>query len=148
MAVYHDERLEPSDYRWIRWFRIDQFESERCLTSHFVSSKTLFWLRLPMVLYTTIVIWADIIWCIVIGEFRHFFAYFTHFTFIGLHAYLLVILSRSSPRSLLPMCKKGDNRCILTSLHIMTDSMLPSRKIFALLSSTPSDVLFRSTCDP
>lgn len=74
----------------IRWLRLDQYEAEKSVTSHFVSSKALFLIRVPLALYSTVVLWVDIGWSIATNEFRHFFAYFTHFTFIGLHAYLLV----------------------------------------------------------
>ncbi|KAF7720943.1 hypothetical protein EC973_005752 [Apophysomyces ossiformis] len=90
--TFRDERLEPSRYAVIRWLKIDQFEPERAVTSCFVSSSLLFCIRVPLVLYSTIVLWADIGWCIETAQFGHYFAYFTHLTFIGLHAYLMTTL--------------------------------------------------------
>lgn len=88
--AYRDESLEPSSSKLIQWFKMDQFEPERAVTSHFVKSKTLFYIRLPLALYSVIVMWVDVIYTANTGGFRHFFAYFTDLTFIGLHAYLLV----------------------------------------------------------
>ncbi|KAG2212183.1 hypothetical protein INT46_006018 [Mucor plumbeus] len=76
----------------IQWFGLDHFEPERAITSHFVSSKTLFFIRLPLVLYSFIIMWVDIIYTAKTGGFRHFFAYFTDLTFIGMHAYLITTL--------------------------------------------------------
>lgn len=90
IKAYRDETIENSSLKIVRWFGLDQFEPERAVTSHFVSSKTLFLIRLPLSLYSLIVMWVDIIWTIKSGEFRHFFAYFTDLTFVGLHAYLIV----------------------------------------------------------
>lgn len=90
VRAYRDETIETSSVKIVHWFGLDQFEPERAVTSHFVSSKTLFLIRLPLSLYSLIVMWVDIIWTIKSGEFRHFFAYFTDLTFIGLHAYLIV----------------------------------------------------------
>ncbi|KAI8393890.1 uncharacterized protein BYT42DRAFT_609654 [Radiomyces spectabilis] len=87
-----DQSLEPTRYAIVRWFRFDQFVPERAVTSNFVSSKTLLWIRVPLALYSIIVFWADIIWNIQIGEFHRYFAYFTHLTFIGLHAYFMTTL--------------------------------------------------------
>ena len=90
MPPYRDERIDSSDSKIIRWLKLDHFEPERTLTSYFVSSKTLFMIRIPLVLYSAIVMWADIGTSISTGEINHYFAYFTRFTFIGLHAYLVV----------------------------------------------------------
>ncbi|KAG1446672.1 hypothetical protein G6F56_009498 [Rhizopus delemar] len=92
MTIYCDEPIKRSDSALIRWFSLDRFEPERAVSSNFVSSKTLFILRLPLVLYSFVVLWVDIFWSIITGEFRHFFAYFTDLTFIGLNAYLLTTL--------------------------------------------------------
>lgn len=88
--VFRDEPIQQSSSKIIQWFGLDQFEPERALTSHFVSSKSLFWIRLPLVLYSFIVMWVDIIYTAETGGFRQFFAYFTDLTFIGMHAYLMV----------------------------------------------------------
>ncbi|CAO3642253.1 unnamed protein product [Mucor fragilis] len=87
--VFRDEPIQQSSSKIIQWFGLDQFEPERALTSHFVSSKSLFWIRLPLVLYSFIVMWVDIIYTAETGGFRQFFAYFTDLTFIGMHAYLM-----------------------------------------------------------
>ncbi|KAI9271531.1 hypothetical protein BDA99DRAFT_298458 [Phascolomyces articulosus] len=89
MPPYRDERVDSSDSKIIRWLKLDQFEPERAVSSYFVSSKTLFMIRIPLVLYSAIVMWADIIYSIQRNEIDHYFAYFTRFTFIGLHAYLV-----------------------------------------------------------
>lgn len=83
-------RCAPSDSAFVRWLRLDQFEPERAVTSHLCSSKTLLWLRIPLVLYTTSVLGVDIVWHMIHDDFQHYFAYFTHYTFLGLHAYLVV----------------------------------------------------------
>ncbi|KAG0167940.1 Transmembrane protein 62 [Apophysomyces sp. BC1034] len=104
MMTFRDERLEPSSYAFIRWLKLDQFEPERAVTSYFVSSTILFCIRVALALYSTIVLWADIGWCIETGQFDHFFAYFTHLTFIGLHAYFLTTLYHHA-RYLLNSCR-------------------------------------------
>jgi hypothetical protein len=88
--IYRDEPIPNSSSKVIQWFGFDNFEPERIVTSHFVSSKTLFMIRLPLALYSFVVMWIDIIYTAQTGGFRHFFAYFTDLTFIGLHAYLIV----------------------------------------------------------
>jgi hypothetical protein len=102
MLGYRDESLKASNNKMIQWFGFDQFEPERAVTSHFVSSRTFFMIRLPLALYSLIVMWVDIIWTIKMGEFQHFFAYFTDLTFIGLHAYLMVSINR-------PICEVTTN---------------------------------------
>ncbi|KAI9266293.1 hypothetical protein EDC94DRAFT_646933 [Helicostylum pulchrum] len=92
VQVYRDEPIEPSSSKIIHWFGFDRFEPERAVTSHFVTPKTLFFIRLPLVLYNFIVLWVDIIWTIKSGGFRQFFAYFTDLTFIGLHIYQMITL--------------------------------------------------------
>ncbi|CEG69331.1 hypothetical protein RMATCC62417_05423 [Rhizopus microsporus] len=89
MTKYRDEPIKRSNNTIIQWFGLDQFEPERAVSSNFVSSKTLFIIRLPLVLYSFVVLWIDIIWSIKTDQFRHFFAYFTDLTFIGLNAYLV-----------------------------------------------------------
>ncbi|CEG76173.1 hypothetical protein RMATCC62417_11106 [Rhizopus microsporus] len=89
MSKYRDEPIKRSNNTIIQWFGLDQFEPERAVSSNFVSSKTLFIIRLPLVLYSFVVLWIDIIWSIKTDQFRHFFAYFTDLTFIGLTAYLV-----------------------------------------------------------
>ncbi|KAG0178108.1 hypothetical protein DFQ28_003295 [Apophysomyces sp. BC1034] len=86
---YQDQRLEPSNYAVIRWFGFDRFVPEQAVTSHWVSSKTFLFIRLPILLYSIIVIWTDIGITASEGDGSRFFAYFTHLTFIGLHAYLV-----------------------------------------------------------
>ncbi|KAI7858451.1 hypothetical protein BDC45DRAFT_531648 [Circinella umbellata] len=86
---YRDERIDSSGSKIIQWLALDHFEPERTVTSYFVSSKTLFMIRIPLVLYSVIVMWADIGNSISTGDINHYFAYFTRFTFIGLHAYLV-----------------------------------------------------------
>jgi len=88
--IFRDEPIHQSSSKIIQWLGLDQLEPERALTSHFVSSKTLFFIRLPLVLYSFIVMWVDIIYTAKTGGFRQFFAYFTDLTFIGMHAYLMV----------------------------------------------------------
>ncbi|KAI8144036.1 hypothetical protein BJV82DRAFT_667875 [Fennellomyces sp. T-0311] len=89
MPAYRDERIDSSNSKIIQWFKMDQFEPERAVTSYFVSPKTLLMIRIPLVLYSVIVMWADIGTAIADNEFKHYFAYFTRFTFVGLHAYLV-----------------------------------------------------------
>lgn len=83
-----DRKLPSSNYRVIRWFQFDQFVPEETVTSYWISSKTFFIIRLILTLYSTIVIWTDI--GLSAAGLDHFFVMFTHFTFIGLHAYLVV----------------------------------------------------------
>ncbi|KAG1488820.1 hypothetical protein G6F47_012242 [Rhizopus delemar] len=82
-----DRKLPSSNYRVIRWFQFDQFVPEETVTSYWISSKTFFIIRLILTLYSTIVIWTDI--GLSAAGLDHFFVMFTHFTFIGLHAYLV-----------------------------------------------------------
>lgn len=88
--TFRDEPIHQSSSKIIQWLGLDQLEPEKALTSHFVSSKTLFFIRLPLVLYSFIVMWVDIIYTAKTGGLRQFFAYFTDLTFIGMHAYLMV----------------------------------------------------------
>lgn len=74
----------------VQWFGFDDFKPERAVTSHFISSRTLFLIRLPITVYCFIVMWVDVIYTTQSGEFKHFFAYFTDLTFIGLLAYYIV----------------------------------------------------------
>jgi hypothetical protein len=86
----NNENIRPSNFALIHWLGLDQFEPHRAVNSHFVSSRTLFLIRLPLAIYTLAVLWVDVIWAIKTNEIRHFFAYFTDLTFIGLHAYMIV----------------------------------------------------------
>lgn len=86
--MYQDEKLPPSNYAIIRWFGFDQFIPEATVTSYWMSSKAFFIIRFIITLYSTIVIWTYIG---VTGPYmKYFFDMFTHLTFIGLHAYLVV----------------------------------------------------------
>ncbi|KAI8991771.1 hypothetical protein BDF20DRAFT_997573 [Mycotypha africana] len=89
---YRDEPIPASSVKLIQWFGLDNFEPERAVTSHFISSRTLFYIRLPLTLYTLIVMWADIVYTAQTGGIRHFLAYFTDLTFIGLHSYQMATL--------------------------------------------------------
>lgn len=88
--LFRDEPIPSSSNKVIRWLGLDNLEPEKAVTSHFVSSKVLFFIRLPITIYCFIVMCADIIYTAKSGEFKHFFAYFTDLTFVGLLAYLLV----------------------------------------------------------
>lgn len=90
-----DDRLPTSNSTLVQWFKLDQFVPERAVTSHFISSKALLCLRIPLVLYSTIALWADIGISLATNEFHHYFAYFTRFTFVGLNAYLIVSSSKT-----------------------------------------------------
>lgn len=108
---YQDERLQSSRYSVIRWFGFDQFEPERAVTSYWVSSRVFLCIRIPLVLYSTVVMWADIGTTAQEGTFYKFFTYFTNLTFIGLHAYLvvctadLILMIQTRTRCLLTMLK-------------------------------------------
>ena len=115
MSKYRDEPIKRSNNTIIQWFGLDQFEPERAVSSNFVSSKTLFIIRVPLVLYSFVVLWIDIIWSIKTDQFRHFFAYFTDLTFIGLNAYLVVIWFSKRNMTM-------TNLCIL-------DNSIPPRKV-------------------
>lgn len=87
---YTDEKVRPSKYAIIRWFRFDQFVPERAVTSYWVSSKIFFVIRFILALYSTVVFWFYLIALAIYADFSSFFAQFTTLTFIGLHAYLVV----------------------------------------------------------
>ncbi|KAI8375620.1 hypothetical protein EDC96DRAFT_571717 [Choanephora cucurbitarum] len=87
--TYRDERIPHASNKIIQWFKLDEFQPERAMTSHFISSKTLFLIRLVFALYSLVVLWVDIIYTAQKNEIKHFFVYFTDLTFIGLHAYLI-----------------------------------------------------------
>lgn len=87
---YNDERLPPSGSAVIRWFSLDNFEPERAVTSYWVSSKVFLAIRIPLVLYSTVIMWTSIATSAIEGSMRSYFIYFTHLTYIGLHAYLVV----------------------------------------------------------
>lgn len=86
MQQYQDEKVKPSKSAIIRWFRLDQFAPETAVTSHWVSPKAFFAIRLILALYSTIT------WWVYIGNTRSgkIFAFFTTLTFIGIHAYNIV----------------------------------------------------------
>lgn len=88
---YKDEKVHDSRYRVIRWFGFDQFVPERAVTSYWISSKTFFVIRFILALYSTIVFWFYLGGTAAYSSFTGFFAAFTTLTFIGLHAYLVVI---------------------------------------------------------
>ncbi|KAI9265940.1 hypothetical protein BY458DRAFT_556596 [Sporodiniella umbellata] len=85
--MFQDQKLPPSDYAIIRWFRVDQFAPEEAVTSYWVSSKAFFFVRFTLALYSTVVLWTDI--GLEAHALNHFFDKFTTMTFIGLHAYLI-----------------------------------------------------------
>jgi hypothetical protein len=84
---YQDQKVEPSRFAILRWFGFDQFVPERIVTSHWVSTKTFFAIRFIVALYSTVVLWTDI----GVTNSGKFFQFFTTLTFVGLHAYLIVI---------------------------------------------------------
>ncbi|KAL0077672.1 hypothetical protein J3Q64DRAFT_1746805 [Phycomyces blakesleeanus] len=86
---YEDQRLQESNSKIIRWFGFDQFVPEQAVTSYWVSSKTFLLIRVPILLYTTIVIWTDLGVSAAEGGGSRFFGYFTTLTFVGLHAYIV-----------------------------------------------------------
>ncbi|KAI8382318.1 hypothetical protein BD560DRAFT_477244 [Blakeslea trispora] len=88
--AYKDEMIPSSSNKLAQWLKLNEFQPERAMTSHFVSTKTLFLIRVIFAVYSLIVLWVDIIYTAQFGEIRHFFVYFTDMTFIGLHAYLIV----------------------------------------------------------
>lgn len=87
MQQYQDEKVKPSKSAIIRWFRLDQFAPETAVTSHWVSPKAFFAIRLILALYSTIT------WWVYIGNTRSgkIFAFFTTLTFIGIHAYNITV---------------------------------------------------------
>jgi hypothetical protein len=87
------ESISPSKYAIIRWFKLDQFEPERAVTSHWVSSTTFLLIRTLPTLYAIIVMFADIGTTAQAGTFKYFFAYFTNLTYVGLFSYLVVTYS-------------------------------------------------------
>ncbi|CAO3591604.1 unnamed protein product [Absidia cylindrospora] len=89
---FEDQRLERSNWEFIRWFGFDQFEPERAVTSYWVSSKVFLGIRVLTALYSTIVMWTSLANSAIAGEFRIYFGYFTTLTFVGLHAYLITSL--------------------------------------------------------
>ncbi|KAI8344406.1 hypothetical protein BC941DRAFT_464632 [Chlamydoabsidia padenii] len=108
--VYKDEVIpSPSASRLTQWFGFDQFQPERAVTSHLISSKTFLYIRAVQVLYSGAVQWASICWMAIHYSIGHYFAYFTYYTFIGLHFYFLTsfyhhvryLLSSKRPTSFL-----------------------------------------------
>ncbi|GAB5588227.1 hypothetical protein Unana1_03127 [Umbelopsis nana] len=87
------ETISPSNYALIRWFRLDQFEPERAVTSHWVSSSTFLAIRTLPTLYAIIVMFANIGITAQSGQFKYFFCFFTNLTYIGLFSYLVCVYS-------------------------------------------------------
>ncbi|KAI9494598.1 hypothetical protein BDB00DRAFT_817451 [Zychaea mexicana] len=92
VVEYQDEPLKRSRWAVIRWFRLDRFQPERAVTSYWMSSKALLFIRIPTTLYSTIIMWGSIGNSSIQNEFQRYFAHFTQLTFIGLHAYLVTAL--------------------------------------------------------
>ena len=90
VVEYQDERLRRSKWAVIRWFRLDRLQPERAVTSYWVSSKALLFIRIPLALYSTVVMWASIGTSAQEGDFQRYFTHFTQMTYIGLHAYFIV----------------------------------------------------------
>ncbi|KAI7865542.1 hypothetical protein BDF14DRAFT_1824621 [Spinellus fusiger] len=86
---YRGEEIQPSNSAFLRWFGVDRFVPEHAVTSNWVSSKTLLWIRFPLLLYSTIIIWTDLGVSASNGGGSQFFGYFTTLTYVGLHAYLV-----------------------------------------------------------
>lgn len=122
---YQDERLQPSRFGIIRWFGFDQFEPERAVTSYWVSSRVFLCIRIPFVLYSTIIIWGDIGTTAQEGTFYKFFTYFTNLTFIGLHAYLVVCICL-----FIQMCRSQNAECLPNLILFCADRIIPSRLLF------------------
>lgn len=87
---YKSQRLERSNWAFIRWFGFDQFEPERAVTSYWIPAKAFLGIRLLTVLYSTIIMWASLGSSAAHHQIHIYFGYFTTLTFIGLHAYLVV----------------------------------------------------------
>ncbi|KAG2173289.1 hypothetical protein INT43_004663 [Umbelopsis isabellina] len=85
------ESIPASSNAIVRWFKLDQFEPERAVTSHWVSSKTFLLIRTLPTLYAIIIMFADIGTTAQSGTFNFFFAYFTNLTYIGLFSYLVCV---------------------------------------------------------
>lgn len=96
--IYKDEVVSSSSASSLtQWFGFDQFQPERAVTSHFVSTRTFLYIRAVQVLYSGAVQWASIWWMASHYSLTHYFAYFTYYTFIGLHFYFLVSELRENP---------------------------------------------------
>ncbi|KAI9310863.1 hypothetical protein BX666DRAFT_2032575 [Dichotomocladium elegans] len=143
---FRDECIPASNIRLIQWFKLDEFQPERAVTSSFVSTRTLLLLRIPLVMYTAIVFWFDFGNSIATGEFHHFFAYFTRFTFVGLHAYMITTLYHHIRYILIrqPRCPASflDQPAILNYLYVLlyhtviTFNILTPAVYWSLLSGT------------
>ncbi|KAI9266705.1 hypothetical protein BDA99DRAFT_506475 [Phascolomyces articulosus] len=92
VVEYQDEQIKVSKWAIIRWLRLDRLEPERAVTSYWIPSRALLFIRIPTSLYSTIVIWASIGTSAMAGDFSRYFAHFTQMTYIGLHAYLITAL--------------------------------------------------------
>ncbi|KAI8987126.1 hypothetical protein BDB01DRAFT_834203 [Pilobolus umbonatus] len=85
----HSTIIPQSKNGFIRWLQLDQLDARDVVGSQWISDKALFIIRFILTLYSVIVLWVDIGMTAHEGHFRSFFSYFTHLTFIGLHAYLV-----------------------------------------------------------
>ncbi|ORZ06607.1 hypothetical protein BCR42DRAFT_157410 [Absidia repens] len=86
---YQDQQLNKSNWAWIRWFGFDQFQPERAVTSYWIPTEAFLGIRILTALYSTIIQWTSIAESAIDHTFNIYFGYFTHLTFIGLHAYLV-----------------------------------------------------------
>ncbi|KAI8577124.1 hypothetical protein K450DRAFT_253761 [Umbelopsis ramanniana AG] len=85
------QSIPKSSNAVIRWFKLDQFEPERAVTSNWVSSRTLLMIRTLPVLYGLIVLFGNMGTMARDGLFQYFFCFFTDMTYIGLCSYLLCV---------------------------------------------------------
>lgn len=88
--IYKDEVVASSSSSIVQWFGFDQFQPERAVTSNFISCRTFLYIRAVLVLYSGAVQWASLWWMASHDGLAHYFAFFTYYTFIGLHFYFLV----------------------------------------------------------
>ncbi|KAI8365710.1 hypothetical protein BD560DRAFT_436311 [Blakeslea trispora] len=84
-----DQKIDPSHYVVIRWLGLDQLAPEQMVTSHWVSTRVFFVIRLLNAIYSTIVFWIYFAIMAKTGQLNTIFAAFTTLNFIGLHAYLV-----------------------------------------------------------
>ncbi|KAI8342115.1 hypothetical protein BC941DRAFT_415400 [Chlamydoabsidia padenii] len=89
---YQDQPLNRSNWAWIRWFGFDQFVPERAVTSYWLPTRLLLAIRIITMLYSTATMYASIAQSAINHDFNTYFGYFTHLTFVGLHAYLVTIV--------------------------------------------------------
>lgn len=95
MKEYDDKPLGRSKWAWIRWFGFDQFVPERAVTSYWLPHQVLLVIRVLFMLYSTATMYASIAQSALNHDFNIYFGYFTHLTFVGLHAYFVVGSVRS-----------------------------------------------------